>query len=87
MAKRWYIIHAFSNCESKVADSIREQVKHRHFDHLFEEIIVPIEKLVEMHHGQKHTTERKFFPGCQRRSKIASADRSKNASRAGFDAS
>jgi len=63
MAKRWYIIHAYSNFENKVADSIREQAKHRHLDHLFEEIIVPTEKLVDVRHGQKHATERKFFPG------------------------
>ena len=25
MAKRWYIIHAYSNFENKVADSIRER--------------------------------------------------------------
>src|SRR5271166_5409712 len=63
MAKRWYIIHAFSNFENKVADSIREQAKHRHLDYLFEQIIVPTEKLVDVRHGQKHATERKFFPG------------------------
>ena len=63
MAKRWYIIHAYSNFENKVADSIREQAKHRHLDYLFEDIIVPTEKLVDVRHGQKHTTERKFFPG------------------------
>jgi hypothetical protein len=63
MAKRWYIIHAYSNFETKVAESIREQAKHRHLDHLFEEIIVPTEKLVEVRHGQRHATERKFFPG------------------------
>jgi hypothetical protein len=63
MAKRWYIIHAYSNFENKVADSIREQAKHRHLDHLFEEIIVSTEKVVEVRHGQKHSTERKFFPG------------------------
>ena len=63
MAKRWYIIHAYSNFENKVADSIREQAKHRHLDHLFEEIIVQTEKLVDVRHGQKHATERKFFPG------------------------
>jgi transcriptional antiterminator NusG len=63
MAKRWYIIHAYSNFENKVADSIRERAKHRHLDHLFEEIIVPTEKVVEVRHGQKHSTERKFFPG------------------------
>jgi transcription termination/antitermination protein NusG len=63
MAKRWYIIQTLSNFESKVADTIREQAKHRHLDHLFEEIIVPMEKLVEVRHGQKQATERKFFPG------------------------
>src|SRR6516165_6443662 len=63
MAKRWYIIQALSNFESKVADAIREQAKHRRLDHLFEEIIVPTEKLLEVRHGQKHATERKFFPG------------------------
>jgi transcription antitermination factor NusG len=63
MAKRWYIIHAYSNFENKVADSIREQVKHRGLDHLFGEIIVPTEKVVEVRHGQKHATERKFLPG------------------------
>ena len=62
MAKRWYIIHAYSNFENKVGNSIREQAKHRHLDHLFEEITVPAEKLVEMRHRQKHATERKFFP-------------------------
>jgi transcription termination/antitermination protein NusG len=63
MAKRWYIIHAYSNFENKIADSIREQVKHRRLEHLFEEIIVPTEKVVEVRRGQKHATERKFFPG------------------------
>ena len=63
MAKRWYIIHTYSNFETKVADSIREQAKHRHLDHLFEEIVVPTEKLIEVRHGVKHATERKFFPG------------------------
>jgi hypothetical protein len=63
MAKRWYVIHAYSNFEGKVADSIREQAKHRHLEHLFEEIIVPTEKLVDIRGGQKHEIERKFFPG------------------------
>ena len=63
MAKRWYIVHAYSNFEKKVADSIRDQVKQRHLEPLFEEILVPIEKVTEVRRGRKIDAERKFFPG------------------------
>src|SRR3977135_1206861 len=63
MAKRWYIIHAYSNFENKVAESIREQAKQRGLSDLFEEILVPKEKVVEVRRGRKVDAERKFFPG------------------------
>src|SRR5580765_64395 len=63
MAKRWYIVHAYSNFENKVAESIREQAKQRGLSDLFDEIMVPKEKVVEIRRGRKVNTERKFFPG------------------------
>ena len=63
MAKRWYIVHAYSNFEKKVQDSIREQVKQRGLAHLFDEVMVPTEKVVEVRRGRKVDAERKFFPG------------------------
>jgi len=63
MAKRWYIIHAYSNFENKVAESIRDQAKQRGLADLFEEVMVPKEKVVEVRRGRKVDAERKFFPG------------------------
>lgn len=63
MPHRWYIVHAYSNFENKVAESIREQAKQRHLEHLFDQILVPKEKITEVRRGRKVDAERKFFPG------------------------
>jgi transcriptional antiterminator NusG len=53
MAKRWYIVHAYSNFEKKVAESIREQAKQRGLEDLFEAVLVPTEKVTEVRRGRK----------------------------------
>ena len=63
MAMRWYIVHAYSNFEKRVAESIREQAAHRGLADKFEEILVPTEQVVEVRRGRKFNSERKFFPG------------------------
>jgi len=62
MAKRWYIVHAYSNFEKKVAESIKERAKSAGLEHLFEEVLVPSEDVVEVRRGRKVQTERKLFP-------------------------
>ena len=63
MAKRWYIVHAYSNFEKKVAAAIRERAGQAGLEECFEEIVVPMEEVVEVRRGRKVATERKFFPG------------------------
>jgi len=61
--KKWYIVHAYSNFERKVADSIKEKAIAAGLGDAFEEILVPTEKVVEVRRGRKVDAERKFFPG------------------------
>jgi transcriptional antiterminator NusG len=63
MALRWYIVHAYSNFERKVAESIKERAASAGLDERFEEVLVPMEEVVEMRRGRKVASERKFFPG------------------------
>jgi len=63
MAKRWYIVHAYTNFERKVADAIRERAKQAGLEHLFEDIVVPTEEVTEVRRGRKVLAERKFLPG------------------------
>jgi transcription termination/antitermination protein NusG len=62
MAKRWYIVHAYSNFEKKVAEAIKERAKAAGLEHLFEEVLVPSEDVIEMRRGRKVHSERKLFP-------------------------
>jgi transcriptional antiterminator NusG len=63
MAQRWYVINVYSGFENKVAESIRELSEQKDMADLFEQILVPVEEVVEMRRGAKVKTERKFFPG------------------------
>jgi len=63
MSKRWYVVHAYSGYEKKVALAIKERIDLAGMEDLFGEILVPTEEVVEIRGGQKRKSERKFFPG------------------------
>ena len=63
MAKRWYVVHAYSGYEKKVMNALRERISLASMDDYFDEVLVPTEEVLEMRAGQKRKSERKFFPG------------------------
>lgn len=63
MAKRWYVIHAYSGFEAHVARALRERVARAGMEEQFDDILVPTEEVVEIRDGQQRRSERKFFPG------------------------
>jgi len=60
---KWYIVHAYSNFEKKVAEALRDQARSQGLEDKFSEILVPTEEVVEVRRGRKFNSERKFFPG------------------------
>ena len=63
MALRWYVVHAYSNFEHRVAEGLRDRMARAGLQHKFGEVLVPTEEVVEMRDGQKRKSDRKFFPG------------------------
>lgn len=63
MARRWYVIHAYSGFEGQVKRSLEERIRRAGLQDYFGDILVPTEEVVEMRGGQQRKSERKFFPG------------------------
>jgi len=63
MAKRWYVVHAYSGFEKQVMRSLQDRIERAGMQDLFGQILVPTEEVVEMKGGQKRRSDRKFFPG------------------------
>lgn len=63
MAKRWYVVHTYSQFEKSVQRALVERIAREGMTDLFGQILVPVEEVVELKSGQKSISERKFFPG------------------------
>lgn len=63
MTARWYIVHAYSNFEQKVAEAIRDQAQRQGLQDQFEDIQVPTEEVTEVVRGAKKVRQHRHFPG------------------------
>jgi transcriptional antiterminator NusG len=60
---RWYVVHAYSGMEKAVERNLRERIERAGMQSKFGRILVPTEEVVELKHGKKSVSERRFFPG------------------------
>ena len=59
----WYIIHAYSGFENKVAESLKTRAEAFGFADKIGQILIPIEEVVELRNGKKVTSKRLLYPG------------------------
>lgn len=59
----WYVVQAYSGFEMKAKEALEERVRLNNMTHLFGDVHVPQETVVELVKGQKKSSTRKFLPG------------------------
>lgn len=63
MRSQWFVIHTLSGQEQKVKDSIEKRIKSDEMSEYITEVLVPIEKVVEVRNQKKTVSTRKLWPG------------------------
>jgi transcriptional antiterminator NusG len=63
MAKEWYVVHTYSGYEEKVKMTIEDNVKRRGLEEKISQILIPVEKVIELKAGKKREASKKFYPG------------------------
>jgi len=63
MKSQWFVIHTLSCQEQKVKESIEKRMKAEEMGEFIKEVLVPIEKVVDVRGGKKTVTSRKLHPG------------------------
>ena len=63
MESQWFVIHTLSGQEQKIKDSIEKRMKSEEMTECIREVLVPMERVVEVRNGKKTVTNRKLYPG------------------------
>ena len=63
MAMRWYAVHVYSGFEERVRKHLEQQLEQQGYQDKVDEILIPIENVVEFKNGKKHISQKNFFPG------------------------
>jgi len=63
MNSQWFVIHTLSGQEQKVKNTLEKRLKTEEMEEYIQEILVPMEKVVEIRSGKKSVSNRKLYPG------------------------
>lgn len=63
MKAQWFVLHTLAGQEQKVRDSILKRLKTDEMELYIKEVLLPMEKVVEVRGGKKTVTSRKLHPG------------------------
>ena len=63
MQSQWFVIHTLSGQEQKVKESIEKRIKAEEMGEYIKEVLVPMEKVVEVRNQKKTVSNRKLWPG------------------------
>ena len=63
MPSQWFVIHTLSGQEQKVKESIEKRIKSEEMGDYIREVLVPMEKVVEVRNQKKTVSTRKLWPG------------------------
>lgn len=63
MRSQWFVIHTLSGQEQKVKESIEKRIKPEEMGEYIREVLVPMEKVVEVRNQKKTVSSRKLWPG------------------------
>jgi len=63
MRTQWFVIHTLSGQEQKVKESIEKRLRAEEMSDYVREVLVPMERVVEVRNQKKTVSMRKLWPG------------------------
>lgn len=60
---KWYVLKAVSGQENKVKAYIESEIKRLNYDAYVTQVVIPMEKVIQMRNGKKVPKEKPFYPG------------------------
>ena len=60
---KWYVLKAISGQENKVKAYIESEVKRLNLESYVTQVVIPMEKVIQVRNGKKVPKEKPFYPG------------------------